>query len=188
MTSRGRLLIQKALQDCTISTGDYVVNHDGSLSFINNAVNHNEEAANLNEDKTNFVENPFNIDEDAIIILSEDALDPVEEAVNHYEDTTTPNEDSTTPNEDSMNYEEGALNHDIESKPNEDEMNPEIEQELIGLREHDSHAKEEPRKTTRKKRHQVSPKTWKINEWKTARKHGKAYKRKKEIRGRKMEI
>lgn len=29
----------------------------GSLSFINNAVNHNEEAANLNEDETNFVEN-----------------------------------------------------------------------------------------------------------------------------------
>lgn len=56
MTSRGRLLDQ-ALQDCTISTGDYVVNHDGSLSFINNAVNHNEEAANLNEDETNFVEN-----------------------------------------------------------------------------------------------------------------------------------
>lgn len=87
MTSRGRLLDQ-AFQDCTISTGDYVVNDDGSLSFINNAVNHNEEAANLNEDETNFVENSFNIDEDAIIILSKDTLNPVEEAVNHFEDTT----------------------------------------------------------------------------------------------------
>lgn len=139
MTSRGRLLVQKALQDCKISTGDFVVNHDGPLSFINNAVNHNEEAANLNEDETNFIENSFNIEEDAIIILSEDALNLVEEAVNHYDDTTTPNEDS-------MNHEEGALNHEIESKLNEDEMNPEIEQELTSLQEHDGNANEEPEK------------------------------------------
>lgn len=273
MTSRGRLLVQKALTECEISTGDYVVNKDGSLSLTSsscdtrinsrptstnvnsNVVNTTSNNVNINSNKINQEQSvykdtrsvtqnlemkKYHLNEDNVIIVEERAVineaaqflgDAVnifeenvsslnieamnfeeedeynrddnnttlyEDNVNIVEDVINPCEDAANLNEDDMSLEENLFNNDEAAIIlNEDALNS-VEETInnyedtvipyedalnldgrIVVQEQNSNTNEEPRKTTRKKRHQVSPKTWKINEWKTARKHGKAYKGKK---------
>lgn len=164
--------------------------NEGALNLVEDTVKLYEDAdVNLDEDNMNLEENVFNNDEEANI-LNEDTLNLVEDAVNHYEETTTANEHAMslgedafnndtvdTLNEDAINIGEDAFNDDIVDTPNED-VNLETEHELVGLQQ-DSDETGEPRKTTRKKRHQVNPNTWKIKEWQAARRKGKAYRGKK---------
>lgn len=173
--SRGQRLLELPLRahaDPAHEALTFIVNNDGSLTLVDEVAESAldttnpvdiPDQVNIHEEDINPCENGTNLSENVIDIPEQEDLG------NISEEDITPCENDINLSENVVGITEQEESGDIlEEDTNPCENNIHLSENSIDISE-----QEESLIRKRKKRHQVKIATWKVNQWKEARKKGK---------------